>query len=188
MPMNAVHRRLCRSDSWAQRMRAQVLPWAMRDVPLDGRRVLELGPGYGITSTWLLEQGAQLTAVEVDPDLARALREQFGERIDVREGDGAQLPFDDGSFDVVVCYTMLHHVPSPAQQDRLFGEAARVLGSGGTFAGSDSRLSLRFRLLHIGDTMVPVDPDLLPERLRAAGFRDAETSLGGRSYRFRATR
>jgi len=187
MPMNAVHRRLCRSDSWARRMRAQVLPWAMRDVPLDGR-VLELGPGYGITSTWLLEQGAALTAVEVDPALAAALREQFDGRVDVREGDGAQLPLDDSSFDAVVCFTMLHHVPSPAQQDRLFGEAARVLRPGGTFAGSDSRLSLRFRLLHIGDTMIPVDPDGMPERLRAAGFRDAETALGGRSFRFLATR
>jgi hypothetical protein len=56
------------------------------------------------------------------------------------------------------------------------------------FAGSDSRLSVRFRLLHIGDTMVPVDPDTLPGRLRSAGFRDAEAGIGGRSLRFRATR
>jgi SAM-dependent methyltransferase len=187
MPMNAVHRRLCRSDGWAQRMRTQVLPWAMRDVRLDGR-VLELGPGYGITSTWLLEQGARLTAVEVDPDLASELRALFGGRVDVREGDGARLPLPDASFDVVVCFTMLHHVPSPEHQDRVFAEAARVLRPGGTFAGSDSRLSLRFRLLHIGDTMVPIDPDAMPDRLRRAGFADAEVSLGGRSYRFRATR
>jgi SAM-dependent methyltransferase len=187
MPMNAVHRRLCRSDGWATRMRTQVLPWAMRDVGLTGD-VLELGPGYGITTQWLLDRGARLTAVEVDPALAAALRDRFAGTVDVREGDGAELPLADASFDAVVCFTMLHHVPSPAQQDRLFAEAARVLRPGGVFAGSDSRLSLRFRLLHIGDTMVPVDPDTLPGRLRAAGYRDAEVGLGGRSLRFRATR
>ncbi len=187
MPMNAVHRRLCRSDGWATRMRTKVLPWAMRDVPLGGQ-VLELGPGYGITSRWLLEQGARLTAVEVDPALADDLRAQLGDRVDVREGDGARLPLAEESFDAVVCFTMLHHVPSPEQQDRLFAEAARVLRPGGVFAGSDSRLSLRFRLLHIRDTMIPVAPDTMPARLRAAGFRDAETEVGGRSFRFLATR
>lgn len=187
MPMNVIHRRLCRSAWWTAQMRDQVLPWAMRDVPLDSR-VLEIGPGYGITSRWLLEQGARLTAVEVDPALAAGLRDQFGERVDVRDGDGAALPFEDGVFDVVVCFTMLHHVPSPARQDELFGEVARVLRPGGVFVGSDSRVSLRFRLLHIGDTMVPVDPDTLPDRLRAAGLRDPDVEAGGRSLRFRATR
>lgn len=168
-------------------MRTQVLPWAMRDVALTGD-VLEVGPGYGITTQWLLERGARLTAIEVDPALAAGLRAQFAGKVDVHEGDGAELPLADASFDAVVCFTMLHHIPSPGQQDRLFAEAARVLRPGGVFAGSDSRLSLRFRLLHIGDTMVPVDPDTLPGRLRAAGFRDAEVGIGGRSLRFRATR
>lgn len=185
--MNAVHRWLCRSDGWATRMRTLVLPWAMREIPLDGE-VLELGPGYGITSRWLLDRGARLTAIEVDPTLAADLRTEFAGQVDVREGDGAELPLADGTFDAVVCFTMLHHVPSPALQDKLFAEAARVLRPGGVFAGSDSRLTLRFRLLHIRDTMIPVDPDALPDRLRAAGFRDPEVELGGRSFRFRATR
>jgi len=185
--MNAVHRKLCRSDGWAMRMRTQVLPWAMRDVGLTGE-VLELGPGYGITTQWLLDHGARLTAIELDAALAADLRAQFAGTVDVREGDGAELSLADASFDAVVCFTMLHHIPSPEQQDRLFTEAARVLRPGGVFAGSDSRLSLRFRLLHIGDTMVPVDPDTLPARLRSAGFREVQVGIGGRSLRFRATR
>jgi SAM-dependent methyltransferase len=124
----------------------------------------------------------------VDPELAAGIHRAYGDQVDVHTGDGAALPFPDATFDTVVCFTVLHHVPSPAQQDRLFAEAARVLRPGGTFAGSDSRLTLRFRLLHVGDTMVPVDPGRLPQRLRAAGLTDVQVDTVPRSLRFRATR
>lgn len=185
--MNRIHRKICQSDKWANSMHTQLMPWAVGDVPLDGD-VLELGPGYGITTTWLAQHGGNLTAVEVDPTLAAALRTKFDGTVDIREGDAAALPFPDKSFDTVVCFTMLHHVPTAAQQDRLFAEAKRVLRPGGVFAGSDSRLSLRFRIIHIGDTMTPVSPDTLPDRLIGAGFEKAKVSVGGRSIRFRATR
>jgi SAM-dependent methyltransferase len=186
MPMNAIHRRICQSDGWAESMRTRKLPWAVGDLRLDGD-VLELGPGYGITTRWLAEHGGRLTAVELDPDLAAGLRGRFGGEVDVREADATALPFPDSSFDTVVCFTMLHHVPSPAQQDRLFAEARRVLRPGGVFAGTDSRTSLRFRLVHIGDTCVPVDPDTLPNRLTGAGFDHTTVDTGNRSIRFRAT-
>jgi SAM-dependent methyltransferase len=185
--MNLIHRRICRSEKWADRMRSQVLPWACEGVRLDGE-VLEIGPGYGAATRWLLEHGGHLTAVELDPEMVASLSDEFGERVEVRSGDGAELPLPNAAFDVVVCFTMLHHVPSPEQQDRLFTEAARVLRPGGTFVGSDSRLSLWFRLLHVGDTMVAVDPVALPHRLHQAGLIDARTDLGERSFRFRASR
>jgi SAM-dependent methyltransferase len=185
--MNLLHRHFCRSDSWATRMRTQILPWVCGGVPLHGD-VLEIGPGYGVATGWLLEQGGRVTAVEVDPVLAAALRGCLGDRADVHTGDGADLPFPDASFDAVVCFTMLHHVPSTLQQDRLFAEAARVLRPGGVFAGSDSRTGLLFRLLHVADTMVVVDPASLPERLRTAGFSDAAVDTVPRAFRFRATR
>lgn len=187
MPMNAIHRRLCRSDYWANLAHSQLLPWALRGVPLDGE-VLEIGPGYGVTTRWLAERAGRLTAIEIDPELVAELRAEFAGRVELRRGDGAALPFADASFDTVVCFTMLHHVPSAQQQDRLFAEAARVLRPGGMFAGSDSRLSLRFRFVHIGDTMVAVDPDTLPDRLRLAGLTDTRVELGSRSLRFAATR
>jgi hypothetical protein len=75
-------------------------------------------------------------------------------------------------------------VPSPELQDRLLGEVRRVLRPGGVFAGSDSLTSPLFRLLHVRDTLVPVDPDGFAARLEAAGFRDAEVKVAGRSFRF----
>lgn len=187
MPMNAVHRRLCRSDYWTNVVCSQLLPWTVRGVPLDGE-VLEIGPGYGVTTRWLAQRTDRLTAIEIDPALVADLRAEFAGRVDVRHGDGTAMPFADASFDAVLCFTMLHHVPSAQQQDRLFAEASRVLRPGGMFAGSDSRLSLRFRVLHIRDTMVVVDPDTLPDRLRVAGLTDPRIELSSRSLRFTATR
>jgi SAM-dependent methyltransferase len=97
------------------------------------------------------------------------------------------MAFEPAAFSGVVCFTMLHHVPSVALQDRLFTEAFRVLQPGGVFAGADSLPSMTFRLLHVADTMVLVDPSTLPQRLEAAGFSEvAVQSLRGRAFRFRA--
>jgi SAM-dependent methyltransferase len=187
MPMNLIHRRLCRSDKWISTVESQLLPWVLSGVDL-GADVLEIGPGYGVTTRLLVHRAARLTAVEVDPDLAAALDTELGERARILHGDGAKLPLPECSFDAVVCFTMLHHMPSAGAQDRLFTEVARVLRPGGVFAGSDSRLSLRFRLLHIADTMVVVDPLTLPQRLQATGMVDAEVALAPRAIRFRARR
>jgi SAM-dependent methyltransferase len=187
MPMNAFHRRYCASASWARRVEDELLPWALDGVAL-GDDVLEIGPGLGVTTRLLARQVPRLTVLEVDERFVARLGREFGGRdgpVAVVAGDGAAMPFPDGRFSAAVCFTMLHHVPSPALQDRLFAEACRVLRPGGVFAGSDSQPSLRFRLIHTFDTMVVVDPATLPERLAAAGFAEVEVELR-RSVRFHA--
>lgn len=78
------------------------------------------------------------------------------------------MSFPDATFDGAVSFTMLHHVPSEAMQNRLLAEVARVLRPGGIFAGTDSLYNRSFRLLHFLDTMVVVDPCTFPERLMKA--------------------
>jgi SAM-dependent methyltransferase len=186
--VNLIHRRLCRSDTWAEKVRADIIPNALAGVPLDGD-VLELGPGPGRTTEVLLDQAQALTALEVDPVAARRLRARLGDRrLTVVDGDATAMPFPDRSFDVVIALTMLHHLPDPPAQDRLFAEAARVLRPGGVFAGSDGQMSLRFRVIHIADTLTPVEPAALPGRLGAAGFSDVDVSVTGGRLRFRARR
>ncbi|WP_372406111.1 class I SAM-dependent methyltransferase [Streptomyces luteireticuli] len=187
MPMNLVHRRLCSSDRWARSVRDQLLPWALEDARL-GPDTLEIGPGYGATTSALLRRTERLTAVESDPSYTVRLRLLFGDRVDVVHGDGADLPLDDGRFDSVVCFTMLHHVPSVAAQDRLFAEAHRVLRPGGLFTGCDALSSWGFRAIHLGDTCVPVPPETLEARLRMAGFEKCSVTVGEGSFRFAAHR
>src|SRR3954462_10336127 len=187
MPMNLIHRRICSSAKWAAAV-AERMPSDLRGIDL-GDDVLEIGPGFGATTRGLAPLVPRLTAVEIDEASVRGLRAEFGDRGEVVHGDGTALPFPDGRFSAVGCFTRLPHVPPPAQQDALFAEACRVLRPGGVFRAVDSQPSLRFRVLHIGDTMVVLDPATLPDRLRRAGFADVETRVRpGVRVRFLATR
>lgn len=186
--MNRYHQWVCNSRMWARAVEKDLLPWALEDVPL-GADTLEIGPGYGATTRVLARRtGGRLSVLEVDAGSAERLRAEYGDRVDVVHGDGCAMPLPDGRFDAVVCFTMLHHVPSPRQQDQLFAEAFRVLRPGGVFAGCDGRPGRAFRLIHLRDTYVPVPPQTLPDRLRAAGFHTPDVSLRPDNFRFRAVR
>jgi SAM-dependent methyltransferase len=182
--MNRYHRRRCRSPAWSAFMAGTVLPRALGGIDL-GPRVLELGPGYGASTRPLAARARSLTVLEYDPLLAARLRAELGS-VRVVRGDATSMGFAAGSFSAVVCFTMLHHLPGPAAQDRLFAEAARVLRRGGVFAGTDSRPSLRWRLIHLGDICTPVDPGTLPGRLAAAGFAGIAVDADERLVRFAA--
>lgn len=159
--MNSVHRWYCRSDHWAHAVRDRILPWVLADVDL-GDEVLEVGPGPGRVTDLLRARTKRLTSLEIDPALADALEQRFaGTNVDVRCGDATRMSFADHSFSGAVSMTMLHHVPSPDRQDALLAEVHRVLRPGAVFAGCDSRTSATFRLVHLFDTLVPVEPQTI---------------------------
>jgi SAM-dependent methyltransferase len=186
--MNAVHNIICSSRWWDRRVKDELLPWGLKGVEL-GDDVLEIGPGFGATTRRLAPSLPQLTALELEPRYCERLRRDLGDRVTVVQGDATRLPFDEGRFSAVVCFTMLHHIPSAESQDRVFAEIARVLRPGGTFAGTDSiGTGALFKLIHIGDILLPIDPDGMPARLAGAGLADATISRGERSFRFRATK
>lgn len=60
------------------------------------------------------------------------------------------------------------------------------LRPGGVFAGTDSRPSWRFRVIHLFDTMTCVDPATLGGRLETAGFTDVQVADAPGRVRFRA--
>ena len=185
--MNEIHLLLCASPEWAAYVEGELLPWALgaRDL---GDDVLELGPGPGLTTDVLRERVARLTAVEIDDDLAARLAARLaGTNVDVVHGDATDTGLPPDRFSGATCFTMLHHVPSPALQDRLFAEVARVLRPGGAFVGTDAVDTPALRELHVDDTFVPVDPATLPGRLEAAGFVDVAVEPDGDRVRFAAT-
>jgi SAM-dependent methyltransferase len=180
--MNLFHRRYCASPKWEKLMLERLLPDALDGISL-GDNVLELGPGPGLTTVALAHLAPQVTAIEIDRELAETARERTRAlgNVDIVEGDATSLPFDAGQFSSVVCMTMLHHLHNAAEQNRLFAEACRVLRPGGVLCGSDNLgRGIRFRLIHIGDTRTVVPPATLPSRLAEAGFERIEVRVGSR--------
>jgi SAM-dependent methyltransferase len=185
--VNAKHLELCGGDDWAEAVERYIIPWTLEGLEL-GDDVLEVGPGPGRTTDVLLRLATRLTAAEVDPELAALLSDRLaGTGVEVIHADATDLPFADGRFSAALSFIMLHHVPSAAKQDELFAEVARVLRPGGFLAGVDSLDSEDFRALHVDDVCVPVPPDGLAARLRAAGFADAQVDVNEYAVRFRAT-
>jgi SAM-dependent methyltransferase len=186
--MNLIHHWYCQSAPWKRRVESELIPWALGGAILQGP-ALEIGPGPGITTNYLRARVPSLTALENDPSLAKKLAARFeNTNVHVIEGDAISMPFEAGAFRTVFCFTMLHHVPSASLQNRVLAEALRVLAPGGTFLGTDSRISLRMKFFHLFDTMVIVDPATFPQRLRRAGFINEKIELSEGAFRFRATR
>ena len=185
--MNRLHQWLCRSERWRSIL-AERLPWTLGDTDL-GPNVLEIGPGSGLTTDLLRISVPRLTALEIDPRLASSLKSRLkGSAVQVIEGDATEMPFEESEFSGAVSFTMLHHVPSQTLQNKVLRQVLRVLKPGGVFVGSDSIQSWLMRIIHIGDTLVPVSPDTFGARLESAGFEVLEVQKNSQAFRFRARR
>ncbi|MGH2916727.1 MAG: class I SAM-dependent methyltransferase [Solirubrobacteraceae bacterium] len=96
-------------------------------------RVLDLGCGEGDLAARLAGTGAIVTGVEVAQralDRARARHPELAPTLALAPIDGP-LPFDDGSFDVVLASEVIEHV---ADTERWLSEVWRVLAPGGRLA------------------------------------------------------
>ena len=94
--------------------------------------VLEIGAGTGLNfGHYVPGQVTRVVATEPDAHMARRARKAAAGApvpIDVREASATELPFDDASFDTVVCTLVLCTVPDPG---RAVSEVERVLRPGG---------------------------------------------------------
>jgi ubiquinone/menaquinone biosynthesis C-methylase UbiE len=168
--MNENHARVCTSPEWAEHLQTEVLPAVVRDADL-GDEMLEIGPGPGAATEWLRHKVKRLTAVEVDEAAAALLAGRYADtNVAIVVGSGTELGYPEASFDSVGTFTMLHHVPTVALQNKILAEAFRVLRPGGVLVGSDSLASNGLHEFHEGDVYNPVEPASLLTRLQTVGF------------------
>lgn len=185
--MNRIHHLLCSSTRWRRTLEQRVP--SILDRAKLGAEVLEIGPGPGLTSDILRRRTERLTVIEVDPRLAESLRERMRDaNVAVVTGDAAAMPFPDQTFSGCATFTMLHHVHSSQLQDAVLREMRRVLRPGGELAGCDSLTSTFMRLIHVGDTFVPVSPDTFAERLERAGLEVIRVERASSFFWFHARR
>jgi SAM-dependent methyltransferase len=90
------------------------------------RRVLEVGCGEGVVLATLAVRlpGARIDGVELDETALGQARARCPGATLVR-GDACELPFEDRSFDLVVCLEVLEHLPEPVRALRELRRVAR---------------------------------------------------------------
>lgn len=136
MSYRAEHRLSDRSGRLQRAARIASVLEDFGSVALAHSTLLDVGASHGLITLALAPRVAFAVGVDVDREgVAAAAREPgAGDGTAFALASGMQLPFADGSFDIVVCNHVYEHVP---EAPRLMAEIARVLRSGGVcyFAG-----------------------------------------------------
>ena len=116
----------------------------VRDRDLTDKDVLELGCGYGwFTLNALDRRVKSYTGIEpTASSLETAVKHVAARNARLTVADGLDMPFDASSFDTVVCWEVLEHLPQGSEL-RLFLEVQRVLRKGGVFYLSTPYRSIR---------------------------------------------
>lgn len=116
------------ADPRPRRVNADVLRELL---PLERRRVADVGCGDGALVRMMVRAGAKAIGVECSPaqiEMAQAAPRAGDEEYVMAVGE--RMPFPDGAFDAIVFFNSLHHVPVPLQ-DTAVAEAVRVTHPGG---------------------------------------------------------
>ena len=157
---------------------------------------LDAGCGAGaLEMSYLAELGFEmfgLEAVEENIRIARSLRPEFHDRLQVAD-IGEPLPFDDRSFEVVLCNAVIQHLPREAVFDIVLPEFARVLRPGGVLQlmfkpgrGVAKAVDGAYGNSGVARSFVLYDEHELLEALATLGLRlveqEADGKLGGLLY------
>jgi ubiquinone/menaquinone biosynthesis C-methylase UbiE len=164
---------------------------AERVASLRPERILETAAGTGVVTRALHESvpDAEVVATDINPAVvAFAAQRVQSARITFQAADAQQLPFDDESFDVVLCLFGIMFFPDKVRAN---AEARRVLRTGGRYiVVTFNHLDLNPVPKAAGEavaTLFPEDPRymergpfsyadsaLVEEDLRRAGFEEVD--------------
>lgn len=137
--------------------------------------VLDAGSGVGGTARYVADRdGCRVTAVDLTDEYCETNRWLNGlvgldALIDVRQADVTELPFADGTFDVVISQHVQMNV---ADKARLYSEAHRVLKGGGRLALWDITIG------EIGELAYPLPWADLPARSHLATPDELRAAVG----------
>ena len=117
------------AGKWFLQVQERIVLSMLSDLPSGGtpnvgRSVLDVGGGHGQLAHPLCKAGYRVTVVGSDESCRKQISGLVNSGLcEFRIGNMVQLPFEDRSFDVVVCFRLLPHC---AQWQRLIGELCRI--------------------------------------------------------------
>ena len=155
--------------------RVQLLASSLR----PGMRVLELGCGAGYFTAELARTGANVTAIDISPELLQmAKSEHAAANVSYELGNAYALDYPDACFDAIVGSSVLHHL----EVDKAVREMYRVLKPAGMISFTEPNMmnpqialqkNIPWLKRRLGDS--PDETAFFRWRLRAllktAGFR-----------------
>nr|WP_227376695.1 methyltransferase domain-containing protein [Haladaptatus halobius] len=183
-------------------------PWADELVERSGLgsgdRALDVGCGTSIVARYVaqtVEPDGSVAGLDLNEgmlEVAKATSSDEGSVIEWQEGDATDLPFSDGTFDVVFCQQVLQFVPNPSTT---LQEMCRVLVPEGRLVVSvwrpiefnPSYVTMADTLeRHVGDETAAMmrspfpswGMDELRDLVKEAGFHDVSVTIGIESMRY----
>jgi ubiquinone/menaquinone biosynthesis C-methylase UbiE len=106
-----------------------------------GMAVLDVGPGngtYTIAAAHTVGKSGSVTAIDIEPKIIERLQQRIQnegiDNLEARVADAYELPFDDGSFDVITLIAVIGEIPDPI---RAMNEFRRVLTPSGKLVFSE---------------------------------------------------
>ncbi len=102
----------------------RVVEWVQRAAPAS---ILDAGCGEGFATGFIAERvpTARIEGIDVSPGAIEYAQEHFGERVTYQVGSVYDLPYEDDSFDLVVCSEVLEHLDRPEDAVREITRVAR---------------------------------------------------------------
>ena len=167
-------------DEFHIRGRAATLELARAASVDSTKRVLDVGSGVGGTARCLAREfGCRVTGIDLTDEYCRAAamlaaRIGLAELVDYRQGDATNLPFPEGSFDVVWTEHVAMNIPD---KPRLYREMYRVLKPRGTLAiydilaGPSGPVLFPVPWARTPEASFLVTPDGLRKLLEESGFK-----------------
>ena len=104
--------------------------WRARSLDLfnpgKGAAVLEVGCGTSALLAYYRARGYRTTGIDMSSAMLGVARARLGDRPKICRGDGARLPYPDGSFDLVLASLVLHEI-DPGTRPAVLEDMARVV-------------------------------------------------------------
>ncbi len=103
----------------------------LKDYINDGDNILDLGCGNGRFLELIGDKKIKYSGIDSSESFIKQAKETYGHIGEFTHGDALSLPYKDSSFDTIVSFGVLHHIPSKKLRKQFLREAHRVMKKDG---------------------------------------------------------